>query len=362
MLSNLMSSKKKAAQYTEAEVATHNTEKSLWLIMNRKVYDVTKFHKQHPGGPAVMLQMAGRDATAAATAAHKSTLPANLMKEFVIGSVKKAGKADDEQENGKEEEEQRGSVDGEAADGEAAGEGDEEQDEAEADAEVPEKRGGSAGSGRKGSMGSAAGSMRSAGSAAGDMEPGDLAENLEAPVDGAGEEAEAGAAAAATTCDDIDVDNFNELRLDDKVIKGAQDAWARFLSMAESREAAGEAVYSALFEAAPALQSLFVSPRAVQAMKFMGGLQAFVTALSNPANLKIQVETLGFGHLYLDVTPPRVVIFRDAILDLLEVELGDNFTSAAHTGWRALLNYVGGAIIYVKANYTERVNILLASW
>merc|ERR1719276_742402 len=94
----------------------------------------------------------------------------------------------------------------------------------------------------------------------------------------------------------------------------------------------------------------------------MGGLSTCVSGLSQPASLKIQVETLGFGHMYLDVTPPRVVIFRDAILDLLEVELGDRFTSAAHTGWRALLNYVGGAIIYVKAHYTERVNILLASW
>ena len=37
---------------------------------------------------------------------------------------------------------------------------------------------------------------------------------------------------------------------------------------------------------------------------------------------EVEVETLAFGHLHLDVTIPRVVLFRDAILDLLSVELG----------------------------------------
>ncbi|CAE6956271.1 unnamed protein product, partial [Symbiodinium sp. CCMP2456] len=68
-------------------VIKHNTPSSLWVIMNRKVYDVTNFHKKHPGGPGVLLQMGGKDATAAAAAAHKSILPANLMWEFCIGYI-----------------------------------------------------------------------------------------------------------------------------------------------------------------------------------------------------------------------------------------------------------------------------------
>merc|ERR1712048_947644 len=103
-------------------------------------------------------------------------------------------------------------------------------------------------------------------------------------------------------------------------------------------------IYGALFDGAPALQSLFTTPRAVQAMRFMNGLNGFVKALDRPPNLKILVETLGFGHLNLDVTVPRVVIFRDAILDLFEVELGERFTPHARLDWTALLNYVGGAI------------------
>lgn len=77
----------KRQPYTVEEVAQHNTPASLWVIMNRKVYDVTAFHKRHPGGPNMLLQMGGKDATAAAAAAHKSALPANLMWEYCIGHV-----------------------------------------------------------------------------------------------------------------------------------------------------------------------------------------------------------------------------------------------------------------------------------
>merc|ERR1719498_1051680 len=97
-------------------------------------------------------------------------------------------------------------------------------------------------------------------------------------------------------------------------------------------------------------------------MRFMNGLASFVSCLDDPAKLKILVETLGFGHLHLDVTVPRVVIFRDAIMDLFSVELAERFSSDAQKGWRALLNYVGGAIIYIKANYATRINTLLTSW
>jgi len=75
------------ATHLPQDVAAHITQKSLWLIIDDKVYDVTQYHRRHPGGAAVMLQMAGKDATAAAQAAHKTSLPDTLMKEFFIGYV-----------------------------------------------------------------------------------------------------------------------------------------------------------------------------------------------------------------------------------------------------------------------------------
>ena len=75
--------------------------------------------------------------------------------------------------------------------------------------------------------------------------------------------------------------------------------WNTFLRSAESREAAGEAIYAALFDSAPSLQTLFKTPRAVMAMRFMNGLNQIINSLADPKGLKIIVETLGFQHLDL---------------------------------------------------------------
>ena len=48
-----------SAEYTMAEVAKHNTDKDCWLAIHGKVYDVTKFLDEHPGGEEVMLDDAG---------------------------------------------------------------------------------------------------------------------------------------------------------------------------------------------------------------------------------------------------------------------------------------------------------------
>ncbi|KDR75645.1 hypothetical protein GALMADRAFT_248239 [Galerina marginata CBS 339.88] len=45
------------------EVATHNTRESCWIIVHGKVYDVTEFLDEHPGGSKIILKYAGKDAT-----------------------------------------------------------------------------------------------------------------------------------------------------------------------------------------------------------------------------------------------------------------------------------------------------------
>jgi hypothetical protein len=167
-----------------------------------------------------------------------------------------------------------------------------------------------------------------------------------------------------TSGSDINTSSFDELWLDEFSVQAATDAWRMFLNAAESREAAGEVLYTAVFESAPSLQSLFTTPKAIQAMKFLNELSAFITNLGDPPRLKIMVETLTFSDFIMLPfdTVPRVALFRDAILDIFTVELGDKFSDVARDSWTKLLNYVGGALIYVKANYAERINILLESW
>ena len=110
------------------------------------------------------------------------------------------------------------------------------------------------------------------------------------------------------------------------------------------------------------MQSLFKTLRAVMAMRFMNGLYQIIISLHEPETMKVIVETIGFQHLDLEVTPPRGVIFREAIVDLLSVEMGGLFTRKDRAGWRRMLNYVGGSYIYVRAKFAVRLKILLSSW
>ncbi|MCO5589662.1 hypothetical protein L7F22_043630 [Adiantum nelumboides] len=46
---------------TMDEVNKHKSQGDLWLIVHGKVYDVSKFMDEHPGGDEVLLSEAGRD-------------------------------------------------------------------------------------------------------------------------------------------------------------------------------------------------------------------------------------------------------------------------------------------------------------
>lgn len=44
------------------EVMTHNTERSCWLILANKVYDVSDYIHEHPGGYDILLNASGEKA------------------------------------------------------------------------------------------------------------------------------------------------------------------------------------------------------------------------------------------------------------------------------------------------------------
>lgn len=48
--------------YTLEEIAKHDNVDDCWLVLDRKVYDVTEFVSSHPGGKAI-LEGCGKDAT-----------------------------------------------------------------------------------------------------------------------------------------------------------------------------------------------------------------------------------------------------------------------------------------------------------
>ncbi|XP_013188530.2 cytochrome b5-like [Amyelois transitella] len=50
-------------QFTREEVSHHNRADDAMIIIDNMVYNVTKFLEDHPGGPEVLLDNAGKDAS-----------------------------------------------------------------------------------------------------------------------------------------------------------------------------------------------------------------------------------------------------------------------------------------------------------
>lgn len=71
-----------------AEVANHNSKTDCWVIIHDKAYDVTDFLNEHPGGSAIILKYAGKDATKAFDPIHPGdTLTKYLPEKYHLGSV-----------------------------------------------------------------------------------------------------------------------------------------------------------------------------------------------------------------------------------------------------------------------------------
>ncbi|CAI5454440.1 unnamed protein product [Caenorhabditis angaria] len=74
-------------QISLREVSEHNTNKSAWMVIGNKVYDVTKFLDEHPGGCEVLLEQAGGDGTEAFEDVGHSTDARQMKEDFLVGEV-----------------------------------------------------------------------------------------------------------------------------------------------------------------------------------------------------------------------------------------------------------------------------------
>jgi cytochrome b involved in lipid metabolism len=72
---------------TVEEVAQHNKPDDCWIIINGKVYDVTKFLAEHPGGKKVLLNVAGQDATKQFESLHKPETLRKYGPSLLIGEI-----------------------------------------------------------------------------------------------------------------------------------------------------------------------------------------------------------------------------------------------------------------------------------
>lgn len=89
-------------EFTLEEVKAHNTATDCWMIISedgeRRVYDVTPFLDDHPGGPEIMVDLAGQDATDEFEDIGHSNDARAQLKGLLVGKVKgdvKKAKTDD---------------------------------------------------------------------------------------------------------------------------------------------------------------------------------------------------------------------------------------------------------------------------
>lgn len=81
-------------EFTLEEISKHNTMKDCWIILGsistegEKVYDITNYLNDHPGGPEVLLEYAGKNAENIFQDIGHSDQAKKLVETFLIGKVK----------------------------------------------------------------------------------------------------------------------------------------------------------------------------------------------------------------------------------------------------------------------------------
>ncbi|KAJ3155169.1 fatty acid alpha-hydroxylase [Geranomyces variabilis] len=83
---------------SRAQVAQHNTAKSVWLIVRNKVYDVSQFMFDHPGGEELLLQYGGQDVTAVMQDELEhlhSDSAYDMLDEYCVGVLSPSDDSDD---------------------------------------------------------------------------------------------------------------------------------------------------------------------------------------------------------------------------------------------------------------------------
>jgi cytochrome b involved in lipid metabolism len=81
-------------EFTMEEVAKHNSQQDCWLVIGNKsnggpkVYDISKYLNEHPGGPEIMLDFAGKDADDMFEDIGHSTGAREKLRTLYVGDLK----------------------------------------------------------------------------------------------------------------------------------------------------------------------------------------------------------------------------------------------------------------------------------
>ncbi|KAM3964781.1 uncharacterized protein ACR2FA_001172 [Aphomia sociella] len=72
---------------TLAEVSSHDTPQDCWVVIYDRVYDITTFLEEHPGGADIMLEYAGQDASTAFRSSGHTRSTSRALDRFLVGEL-----------------------------------------------------------------------------------------------------------------------------------------------------------------------------------------------------------------------------------------------------------------------------------
>merc|ERR1711978_69613 len=85
------SGENEAKYFSLEEVSNHNKsrgeDRSIWTVIHDKVYDITKFLDEHPGGEEILIENAGIDSTENFEDVGHSSDAREMLDEFYIGDL-----------------------------------------------------------------------------------------------------------------------------------------------------------------------------------------------------------------------------------------------------------------------------------
>ncbi|KAG5031566.1 hypothetical protein AAZX31_06G126100 [Glycine max] len=73
--------------YSIKDLSQHTTKDDCWILVDGKVYDVTQYLDDHPGGDDVILAATGKDATEEFEDAGHSKSAREHMEQYCIGEL-----------------------------------------------------------------------------------------------------------------------------------------------------------------------------------------------------------------------------------------------------------------------------------
>lgn len=78
---------KRTIKYTMNDVKKHNKKTDAWIVINKKVYNITDWIKKHPGG-LIIMRGVGKDATQLFNNIGHSNYAKKILKTYFIGILK----------------------------------------------------------------------------------------------------------------------------------------------------------------------------------------------------------------------------------------------------------------------------------